>query len=323
MNPQNQAVQAVMGMALPQTVIPVTKTETQVQRTQYNPNKLQAVLDALRTPRTVADNRKSAWEIFGNALANIEPVRNSTGAYGMEVANPYIQGLNSFARSFGGAYSARKENERDVRNAELEAQNMAREDAIKAAQIAMDADKQVITDQIASDYMKVNDPNAKGAAEQAKLLENIRALEALRDENRKLAGDFDNSFTVYDKNGNVDVDKTLEAYRGASGTLHTWQNPNSWWGWGTSKKEADARNKSATLRETQLNNIYQSLKGAGAITDTELETMGKTAKEAYNPYLLDLTINNTLRNLKARYGLDQQHTTTNNGVNIDDIYNRM
>ncbi len=197
MNPQNQAVQAVMGMALPQTVIPVTKTETQVQRTQYNPNKLQAVLDALRTPRTVADNRKSAWEIFGNALANIEPVRNSTGAYGMEVANPYIQGLNSFARSFGGAYSARKENERDVRNAELEAQNMAREDAIKATQIAMDADKQVITDQTALDYMKYNDPNGGGVQQQQ---QRDAALSALRELNELAKGGEINALNKSTKN---------------------------------------------------------------------------------------------------------------------------
>jgi len=292
---QNALQAGGIQLALPQRLEPVTTREHQVQKVVYDPEKLAAVKAALGIQRPAM----SRWEAVANALAQTPEARSFTGGFGEEIINPFASGFSTFARNFGNVYSALKADERTKAE-------QAREDAIKAAEMEMEASKQNVTDKVTDSQMKVNDPNAKSTQEMAKALESLKALYALKEENRKLVGDFDNAYTVKDKDGNVDVDKTLANYRGASGINRTWKNPNAWYGFATSKKEADARNKLTTLRETQLNNIYQSLKGAGSITDTELQTMGKTASEAYNPYLLDLSISNTIRNLEAKYGLNQQ-----------------
>ena len=149
----NPAVMQALGypVALPQTVVPVTKTQTQIQRTQYNPNKLQAVLTALQKPRAL----KSKGELIAEVLSGLPEERSFTGGFGEEIINPWAMGLSSFARAFGNVYKARKQDERER---ELE----DRERELKAAQIELDADKAVVTDQIAQDYLKVNDPNGTG-----------------------------------------------------------------------------------------------------------------------------------------------------------------
>lgn len=166
---QAQQVMGALGypVALPQTVVPVTKTQSQVQRTQYNPEKLQSVIDALKTPTV----RKSKWESFANALAATPEARSFTGAYGTEVINPWAMGLSSLARGFGSAYGDRLASER-------EAAIKDQENALKAAQIAMDADKQVISDQIAQDYIKVNDPKAKTAEQQIQQMQQREAAKS-------------------------------------------------------------------------------------------------------------------------------------------------
>lgn len=146
----NQVLQALgYPMALPQSVIPVTKTSTQVQKTSYAPDKLQALMTALQTPRA----KKSAMETLAGALAGVSDAPSFKGAYGVDVINPWAVGLSSLAQGFGGAYGDRLASAR-------EAAIQDREDAIKAAQLALDADKSVITSQTESDYLKVNDPNA-------------------------------------------------------------------------------------------------------------------------------------------------------------------
>lgn len=176
MNPQNQtsAVMNALGypsLALPQQVIAVPKTSTRVQRTQYDPEKLKAVMDALQAPHAT----KSGWESFANTLANTPEAKSFTGAYGTEVVNPWVVGLTSLARGFGSTYGDRKASER-------EAQEQAREDAINATQLDNEASKQIVQETNALDWMKVNDPNAKSAQDQqAQLQQRQAALSALHE----------------------------------------------------------------------------------------------------------------------------------------------
>lgn len=137
-------------LALPQTIQPVKKTQYQVQRTQYDPEKLLALKTALATPRRVM----SQDEIWANALANYPEAKSYTGGFGEEIINPWAEGLSNFARGFGSTYAAAKADER-------EKAEQAREDAIKAAQLDYEASKQNISDQTALDYVKYNNPNAK------------------------------------------------------------------------------------------------------------------------------------------------------------------
>ena len=155
-NNQNQAIFGALGypMALPQGVSgPYTTNKTQVQRTIYEPNKLKALMDALGAKR---NKEIGTVESIADALAGLPEAQSFKGAYGVDVVNPWAVLGNSAARAFGGAYSKRKDYERE--QAEKE-----REDAIKAAQIALDADKQVITDTKDQQYFKINN-NANGTA---------------------------------------------------------------------------------------------------------------------------------------------------------------
>lgn len=138
-------------LALPQTIQPVTKTQYQVQRTQYDPEKLLALKTALATPRRTM----SRDEIWANALANYPEAKSYTGGFGEEIISPWAEGVSSFMRSFGSAYAAAKADER-------EKAEQAREDAIKAAQLDYDASKQNISDQTAKDYIKLNQSNDAG-----------------------------------------------------------------------------------------------------------------------------------------------------------------
>ena len=138
-------------LALPQTIQPITKTQYQVQRTQYDPEKLLALKTALATPRRVM----SQDEIWANALANYPEAKSYTGGFGEEIISPWAEGFSNFARSFGSAYAAAKADER-------EKAEQAREDAIKAAQLDYEASKQNISDQTATDYIKLNQSNDAG-----------------------------------------------------------------------------------------------------------------------------------------------------------------
>ena len=148
----NNALNPGIQLALPQTVVPVTKTQHQVSSIQYDPNKLAALKSALTAPRM----KMGKWESLANALAQTPEARSFTGGFGEEIINPWAVGLSSLARGFGGTYGALKANEREVAEKE-------REDAIKAAQLELEATKQQIADQTANDYIKINDPKAAEA----------------------------------------------------------------------------------------------------------------------------------------------------------------
>lgn len=151
-------------MALPQTVIPVMKTQHQVTSTQYDPEKLQALKSALGIARPTM----STWEAVANALAQTPEAKSYTGGFGEEIISPWAMGLSNFARGFGTAYAARKADER-------EKAEQAREDAIKAAQLDYEANKEAVVDQIAKDYIKINQSKD---ADINKLLEEQKQKEA-------------------------------------------------------------------------------------------------------------------------------------------------
>lgn len=158
-------------LALPQTIQPITKTQKQVQRTQYDPTKLQALKDAL----TAKHSSMGGLEAFANTLSNAPEVRTFKGAYDTEVYSPWAAGASSLMRGFGNTYSKLKESEREVAE-------KAREDAIKAAQLDAEATKQQISDQVATDYIKYNDPNAKTIQQlEQEQTQKQAAVQALKD----------------------------------------------------------------------------------------------------------------------------------------------
>lgn len=295
----NQVLQALgYPMALPPQVVPVTKTQRTVQSTQYDPDKLQAVVNALRTPTL----KKSRMETLANALAGVSDAPSFKGAYGVDVINPWAVGLSSLAQGFGGAYGDRLASAR-------EAEMQDRENALKAAQLEAEATKQAISDQVAQDYMKINDPFAKTQQEQAKNQEALNALYALKERNKQNVVGFDEKFDAKNPDGTINIEKTMANYKGQNphGLFgRNWTSPNSFWGWGESKNEADVRQKFQAFKETQLRNVYDTLRGAGAITEKELETMGKTAEKATNPYELDLAISEFIKNIEAKKEMPQK-----------------
>lgn len=171
MENNNQPIYSALGLgALPQSVVPITKTQTQTQRTQYDPNKLKTLMNALGAPKAVP----GMGETLANALAGMENPQAFTGGFGEQIIDPWSTGLTALARGFGTRYGARKAAERD-------AAETARENAIKAAQLDADANKQVVTDQVARDYLKVNDPNAGGDTAYRFEPERVAALKVLND----------------------------------------------------------------------------------------------------------------------------------------------
>lgn len=168
----NQAVLQALGYpVLPQQVVQVPKTQIQVQRVQYDPVKMQKLMDALGKKT----ERKSKYESLANALAQIEEPRSYKGGFGEEIISPWAMGASALARGFGAVYGDRLASER-------EAALKDRENELKAAQLALEADKEAITEQYSQDYIKVNDPKAKSAEEQAQQIQQREAAkEALKE----------------------------------------------------------------------------------------------------------------------------------------------
>lgn len=176
---QNALQGAGIQFAMPQSVLSVPKTSHQVQKVMYDQAKLQALKDALAIKRPTM----GTWEAFANTLSNAPETRSFTGGFGEEIINPWAVGLSSLARGFGGTYSARKASER-------EAEEKAREDAIKAAQMDLEASKQQVTDSVAQDYIKYNDPNAQGDTSYRFEPEKIKELKELNDAAGRWATDW-------------------------------------------------------------------------------------------------------------------------------------
>lgn len=291
---QEQALRNALGT----TPLMTTPSKT-TQYSQYDPAKMQALKSALATPRQTV----SGWESFANTLAQTPQAQAFEGGFGEQIIDPWSAGLSSLAQGFGGAYSARKADER-------EAANQAREDAIKMAELENEAAKKVITDQIELKN------NSKQVEEVNNIKNSLNALYALKERNRQNVAGFDNKFDVKNPDGTINIEKTLEAYKGKNphGLFgRNWDNPNSFWGWGESRNEADVRSRFKTYKETQLRNIYDTLRGSGAITEQEMQTMAETAKNATNPYELDVALDEFITNIESKYGMQKEPQKTSSG----------
>jgi len=295
-NNQNQAIMGALGypMALPQSVMPVTNKTTQVQRTQYDANKLQTLLDALgaKTPR------KTGTESLASALAQTPDGRSYKGAYGVEVINPWVNGLSALARGFGGVYGDRLASAR-------EAEMQDRENAIKAAQVALDADKQEIVDKVEDTHIKVNDPNAKNMSEFVKNTPQLgmaQSLQGMLDQNAALYSTFDKDFASRE-----DYAKQSGAQAAMSDSLR--------YGITADKDERQARKTFDTLKKQSVVELRQQMKGQGQISDKETDLL-RTMESARDPYefeiagktLLEL-MQNRVNNNAATYGLQPTQNT--------------
>ena len=127
------------SLALPQQVEIVPVSSTQTQRTVYDPNDIIAMRKAIQER-----NKKSSWEALSNALGSVEP-KSYTGAYGVEVSNPWVGGIASALQGFDKAYTARKDAERQLANDEFE-----------LAKMMAEANKKAITEQVSEKAIKKN-----------------------------------------------------------------------------------------------------------------------------------------------------------------------
>jgi hypothetical protein len=247
--------------ALPQTVVPVTKTQRQVQSVQYDPEKVQNLIKALQTKRPEV----SKWEVLANALSNYPQTRSFKGGYGEEIINPWASGIESFAKAFGSTYSALKANERQRLEQE-------REDAIKAAQLEAEASKQAITDEIAKDYIKYNDPNAKTIQAAQEQANTMLTLDNMMNDLEDIGTRFDSSFK------NID-----EMQKGSTrwGRMITDQG----WGLRTSDEEKLARDQfrawKGSIKNVLVNANRQA--GSGNMSDADAERYEQEIGKAKTP----------------------------------------
>lgn len=172
-NTNNGAMLAALGypVALPQTVEQYPTYKHSVQRTQYDPNKMRALVEALRTPQ---QTEKGKWELLDNALAKNITSPQYEGAYGVKFGDYRTNALAQGANMFNDIYGAQKQQERDAANA-------ARENEIKALQMELDTGKQVISDENGMQWIKFNNPNAGGDASYRFTPERIQEMKELND----------------------------------------------------------------------------------------------------------------------------------------------
>lgn len=290
----NSALTPGIQFALPQAIQPITKTQHQVQRTQYDPEKLQALKTALETPRTVM----SRDEIWANALANYPEAKSYTGGFGEEIINPLAEGVSAFARGFGTTRSALKADGR-------EKAAQAREDAIKAAQLDYEASKQNISDQTATDYIKYNDPNAKGN-EQQKALAQVDMLEKQLE---YIGKRYDDDFKDID-----DMQKHM--------TKADVQAVDAGFGIGTTANERKARNELGAWKSSMQNVLVNANRqaGSGSMSDADAARYEQNISQAKTlPEAREI-----LRSFKARMNASPVpqniQSTSNQQMTTDDIW---
>jgi hypothetical protein len=280
----NNALNPGIQLALPQTVVPVTKMQHQVASTQYDPAKLAALKSALTAPRL----KMGTWESLANALAQMPEARSFTGGFGEEIINPWAVGLSSLARGFGGTYGALKANEREVAEQE-------REDAIKAAQLEAEATKQAITDQVAKDYIKVNDPNAKADQAAQEQIKNKNVISAMSNELEDIGKRFDNSFKDIDE---MQEDSTRW------GRMWT----NGMFGVGTTDSEKLARDQFKAWKGSMKNVLVNANRqaGSGSMSDADAARYEQDIGKAKTP----AEARNILRSFEKRMNAENTKPVT-------------
>lgn len=277
-------------MALPQTVQPVTNTKTSVQRTQYDPNKMQALVDALRTPQ---QTEKGKWELLGNALANNLTSPTYEGAYGVKFNNTKMDALARGANMFNDIYGTQKQQERDAANAK-------RETEIKIAQMLADGSKQVINDETEKTHIKVNDPNSKQFAAMQEQAKNARVLDTMSRDLENIGTRFDDDFK------NID---DMQSNSTRWGRAHT----NGWWGIGTTTDEKLARDEFNAWKGSMKNVLVNANRqaGSGSMSDADAARYEQEIGEAKTP----AQARNILRSFQRRMAAENPGmASTNNGM---------
>lgn len=293
---QNALQGAGIQFAMPQSVLSVPKTSHEVQKVMYDQAKLQALKDAL----AIKHPTMSGWESFANTLAQTPEMRSFTGAYGTEVFNPLGNGISSLMRGFGGTYSARKASER-------EAEEKAREDAIKAAQMDLEASKQQVKDSVAQDYIKFNDPNAA-------LNANVKSLNTVN----SLMNDLENIGTRFDEDfKNIDEMQEKSTRLGRAFT-------RGLFGVGTSTSEKQAQDDFDAWKGSVKNVLVNANRqaGSGSMSDADAARYEQNIGEAKTPAEARNIMRAFQKRLFAESGIDisQQQQQQND---INDIWNML
>ena len=288
---ENQIMGALGYPMLPQSIVPVTNTKTQVQGVAYDPNKMKALLDALQAKR---NKEIGTMESIANALAGMPAQQNFKGAYGVDVVNPWAAFTDSAVRSFGNAYSKRKDYERAQADKE-------REDAIKAAEVAFDADKKAVTDTVENTNMKVNDPNSKEWAAMQEKAKNARVLDSLSRDLENIGTRFDEDFKNID-----DMQQNSTRW----GRAHT----NAWWGIGTTDSEKLARDEFNAWKGSMKNVLVNANRqaGSGNMSDADAARYEQDIGKAKTP----AEARNILRSFQKRMVAENGPQTTINGFTI-------
>lgn len=303
-----QVTNALTGgiqLAMPQQVLPVTKTHSTVQRVKYDPVKMAALRQALQTPHS----RMSGMEAFANALANMPETRSYTGGFGEEIISPWAEGTNAFLRAFGSTYANKKASDR-------EAAEKAREDAIKAAELDNEASKKNITSETINDYIKFNDPNA-GTNTNVKSLNTVNAL---MNDLEEIGTRFDEDFK------NIDDMQKNSTRLGRTFT-------RGLFGIGTSKSEKQAQDDfdawKGSIKNVLVNANRQA--GSGSMSDADAARYEQNIGEAANPAEARNIMRAFQKRLIAEAGGDitpaaQQQAQTQQAQqqkDINDIWNKL
>lgn len=291
MENQNQAIMAALGYPmLPQTVKPVTNTKTTVQRVEYNPEQMQAMVDALRTPQQMQQNK---WELLGGALAKNLASPTYEGAYGVKFTNGKTDALARGANMFNDIYGTQKQQERDAANAK-------RENEIKIAQMLMDAGKQSINEETENTHIKVNDPNSKQFAAMQEQAKNARVLDTMSRDLENIGTRFDEDFKNID-----DMQQNSTRW----GRAHT----NGWWGVGTTDSEKLARDEFKAWKGSMKNVLVNANRqaGSGSMSDADAARYEQAIGDAKTP----AEARNILRSFQKRMAAENPGiASTNNGM---------
>lgn len=291
-------------MALPQQVEIVPVSSYQTQYNTYDPNDIVAMRKAMQER-----NKKSPWEALSNALGSVEP-KSYTGAYGVEVSNPWVSGIASALQGFDKAYTARKDAERQLADDEFE-----------LAKMMAEANKKAITEQVSEQAVKRNvsgleDPKAGVKA----------SVLALIDQAKELYPQFNKDYP------------TAESYKNLSG-LEAKAMPLYHNVFTASPEEYAAIKKFDTMKKQSVVELRQQMKNQGAITEGETQLLTMMEK-ANNPYEFELAGQQLVDMWNRRRAIElglpvetiapqvaqpvqQQQEITQNKVrkSIDDIWN--
>lgn len=267
------------SLALPQQVEIVPVSSIQTQRTVYDPNDIIAMRKAMQER-----NKKSSWEALSNVLGSVQP-KSYTGAYGVEVSNPWVSGIASALQGFDKAYTARKDAERQLANDEFE-----------LAKMMAEANKKAITEQVSEQAIKRNVKD--DVVEQARTAQLLGVME----------GDLEDIGTRFDDDyANIDEMQKNITRLGILGT-------DALWGVGRSTGEKLAREQFEAWKGSMKNVLVNANRqaGTGAMSDADAARFEQNLGDARNP----AEARNILDSFKARMSmtpLNKREDVLNNG----------